>query len=91
MDNERFTKMTNAEIKDTTEYDLLFRQSKLLFPDVEEWLLEMATVAYFKNGCKDEYTKIDPEEVKKVKDSYSTETLVETPLVKIVEDENEIV
>jgi hypothetical protein len=80
MDGERFMSMSNTEIKETTEYDLLYRQSKLLFPEVEEWLIEMANIAYFKNGCKDEYTKIDPDEVKRVKESYSNETFIQTPL-----------
>ncbi len=35
------------------EKDLLFRQSKLLYPDVEDWILNMAIEAY-KNELKDE-------------------------------------
>ena len=35
------------------EKDLLLRQSKLLYPDVEDWILNMAIEAY-KNELKDE-------------------------------------
>ena len=79
MDGEKFMKMTTVEIKETPEYDLLLRQSRLLFPDVENWLLEVATAAYFKNGCKDDYTQIDPVEVQKIRDTYNTDLVVETP------------
>lgn len=35
------------------EKDLLFRQSKLLYPDVEDWILNMAIEAY-QNEVKNE-------------------------------------
>lgn len=39
--------------KEEFEKDLLLRQSKLLYPDVEDWILNMAIEAY-KNELKDE-------------------------------------
>lgn len=46
MENE----IINIDIADTkkeeVERDLLFRQSKLLYPDVEDWVLNLAIEAY---------------------------------------------
>ena len=39
--------------KEAIERDLLFRQSKLLYPDVEDWVLAMAIEAY-QNEIKQE-------------------------------------
>lgn len=39
--------------KEEIERDLLFRQSKLLYPDVEDWVLNMAIEAY-QNEIKQE-------------------------------------
>ena len=39
--------------KEEIERDLLFRQSKLLYPDVEDWVLNMAIEAY-QNELKQE-------------------------------------
>lgn len=37
---------TNVINQDIHDRDLLLRQSRLLYPDVEDWVLEMAIEAY---------------------------------------------
>jgi hypothetical protein len=44
---------TNTINQEEIERDLLFRQSKLLYPDVEDWVLNMAIEAY-QNELKQE-------------------------------------
>lgn len=57
MENEIINIDTTEDIADTKkeefERDLLFRQSKLLYPDVEDWVLNMAIEAY-QNEIKQE-------------------------------------
>lgn len=57
MENEIINIDTTEDIVDTKkeeiERDLLFRQSKLLYPDVEDWVLNMAIEAY-QNEIKQE-------------------------------------
>ena len=45
--------ITNQTI-DEVDRDLLFRQSRLLYPDVEEWILEMSIEAYINSLDKTE-------------------------------------
>ena len=73
---EDYKNMTDLEIKDSTEYDILYRQSRLLFPEVEPWLLDIAVLAYFKNGCKDVWPKPDEHIVKEMKTKYDNEPIV---------------
>ncbi len=73
---EDYMKMTDLEIKGTTEYDILHRQSKLLFPEVPEFVLDIAVLAYFKNGCKNTFDKQDEEAVKSLKKMYDDEPTV---------------
>lgn len=57
MENEIINIDMTEDIVDTKkeeiERDLLFRQSKLLYPDVEDWVLNMAIEAY-QNELKQE-------------------------------------
>jgi hypothetical protein len=59
MENEIINIDMTEDIVDTNtkqeeiERDLLFRQSKLLYPDVEDWILNMAIEAY-QNEIKQE-------------------------------------
>lgn len=57
MENEIINIDITEDIVDTKkeeiERDLLFRQSKLLYPDVEDWVLNMAIEAY-QNELKQE-------------------------------------
>lgn len=59
MENEIINIDMTEDIVDTNtkqeeiERDLLFRQSKLLYPDVEDWVLNMAIEAY-QNEIKQE-------------------------------------
>ena len=73
---EDFKKMTDVEIKETTEYDILYRQSKLLFPEVEPFILDIAVLAYFKNGCKDVWPKPDEIVIKEMKKVYDNEPIL---------------
>lgn len=45
--------VTNINLDDM-DFDLLLRQSKLLYPDVEEWILGLAVEAYINSLKKDE-------------------------------------
>lgn len=38
--------LKNVDLDEETNKDLLLRQSKLIYPDVEEWVLKMAVEAY---------------------------------------------
>lgn len=59
------------------ERELLLRQSKLLFPEVENWLLEIAVDAYLKNGG--EKVAINEEEASQVKSSFFQDLEYKTP------------
>lgn len=50
------------------EHDLLLRQAKVLFPDVEEWILDMAIKAHIKLG-NDDFDN-DPEKGMEIKSTY---------------------
>lgn len=51
------------------QYDLLFRQAKLLFPEAEEWTLKLAITAYIRQG-DGERPKISKEEIELYKSKY---------------------
>lgn len=38
--------LKNVDLDEETNKDLLLRQSKMIYPDVEEWVLKMAVEAY---------------------------------------------
>ena len=60
------------------EYDLLVRQSKLLFPEAEVWTIKMAVEAYVKSGGK--RADVSPEEIEAYKSRYDNSNMVyETP------------
>ena len=46
----------NVDIEEEIATDLLFRQSKVLYPEVEEWVLKLAIEAY-QNQLKQEEAK----------------------------------
>jgi len=46
----------NINIEEEISRDLLFRQSKVLYPEVEEWVLKLAMEAY-QNQLKQEMAK----------------------------------
>ena len=48
---------------DELDRDLLLRQSRLLYPDVEDWILNMSIDAYFKSLGKEEEEEEEPEAV----------------------------
>ena len=93
---EDYKKMTDQEIKDTIEYEILYRQSKLLFPEAESFILDIAVLAYFKNGCRDVWEKPDENLVKEIKAKYDSEPklyksveIVENPtIIEETEDSN---
>jgi hypothetical protein len=59
------------------ERELLLRQSQILFPEVETWLLEIAVDAHLKNGG--EKILVDEEQAKKVKDGFFQHLEYQTP------------
>ncbi len=40
--------LNNVDIDESLDKDILLRQSKLLYPEVEEWVLNIAIEAYLK-------------------------------------------
>jgi hypothetical protein len=48
--------LNNVDIEETLDKELLLRQSKLLYPEVEEWVLNIAIEAYL-NALKQEKEK----------------------------------
>lgn len=48
--------LNNVDIEETLDKELLLRQSKLLYPEVEEWILNIAIEAYL-NALKQEKEK----------------------------------
>lgn len=69
------------------QYDLLFRQAKLLYPDAEEWTLKLAITAYIRQG-DGERPKISPEEVEVYKSKYNVKTTEYTTEITDEEIEN---
>lgn len=49
------------------ERELLIRQTRLLFPEVEDWTIEMAVDAYIK--CEGQLPEISEDEAMKVKNN----------------------
>ena len=64
-------------IEDSVEYDLLLRKAKLLYPDVEEWVLKIAVKAYFNLGDKE--FENDPNIGNSIKSNYFQGTEYKTP------------
>ena len=54
--------ITNEPLDDI-DRDLLLRQSRLLYPDVEDWVLNMSIEAYIKSLGKEEEPEPEPEAV----------------------------
>jgi hypothetical protein len=52
--------LNNVDIEETLDKELLLRQSKLLYPEVEEWVLNIAIEAYL-NALKREKEKDSPD------------------------------
>jgi hypothetical protein len=86
---------TDLEIEGSIDYDILLRQSKLLFPEVDEWVLKMAVLAYFKNGKKEEFPTPNEEDVKEIKEMYETKEVynniefIKKGSEETIEEENE--
>ena len=49
----------NVNIEEEIATDLLFRQSKVLYPEVEEWVLKLAIEAY-QNQLKQDKEGVSP-------------------------------
>lgn len=52
--------LNNVDVDEEMNKDLLLRQSRLLYPDVEDWVLNMAIEAYV-NELKREKSEKMPE------------------------------
>ena len=49
----------NVNIEEEIETDLLFRQSKVLYPEVEEWVLKLAIEAHLNQLKQEEAKKME--------------------------------
>ena len=58
--------------EDEFEQEMLLRQAKLLFPDVEEWILKMAIKAHINLG--DGTFDNNPEKAEEIKSGYFQDT-----------------
>jgi len=54
------------------EEELLLRQAKVLYPDVEQWVLEMAIKAHLNIEALGEDYNPNPEDGERVKQTYFT-------------------
>ena len=55
----------NVDIDEEIATDLLFRQSKVLYPDVEEWVLKLAIEAY-QNQQREEAKNAEPPKMQEI-------------------------
>jgi len=55
----------NVDIDEEIATDLLFRQSKVLYPDVEEWVLKLAIEAY-QNQQREEAKNAEPTKMQEI-------------------------
>lgn len=62
MENEIINIDIEETKKEEVERDLLFRQSKLLYPEVEDWVLNIAIEAY-QNELKNQIKKEADEDI----------------------------
>jgi len=51
--------ITNEPLDDI-DRDLLLRQSRLLYPEIEDWILEMSVEAYIKSLHKEKEPEPEP-------------------------------
>jgi len=78
------------------EYDMLLRQARLLFPEVEDFVLKIGVGAYVRKVDKTKFG--DEEEIKKLKEDYQKYTfdpdeLAKKPLEKsnvYIDNNNEV-
>lgn len=69
------------------EYDFYIRQSKLMFPEAEEWTLKLGVEAFIRLGDK-ERKEISKEQIEEIKSKYDNENKVyETPSDLQLEEE----
>ena len=78
------------------EYDLLLRQARLLFPEVEDFVLKIGVGAYVRKVDKSKFG--DEDEIRKLKEEYQKytfdpEELAKKPLEKsntYIDNNNEV-
>jgi hypothetical protein len=56
----------NVNIEEEIATDLLFRQSKVLYPEVEEWVLKLAIEAYQNQLKQDKEKKQEPPKMQEI-------------------------
>jgi hypothetical protein len=56
----------NVNIDEEIATDLLFRQSKVLYPEVEEWVLKLAIEAYQNQLKQEEAKKQEPPKMEEI-------------------------
>ena len=84
-DNKKLSEMPPVDLDEdqVKEYDFLLRQSRLLFPEIDDFVLKIGVAAYVRKT--DKTTFADPEEIQKLKQEYTTykfeaEELAKKPL-----------
>ena len=62
------------------DFDLLLKQAKVLYPEVEEWVLKIAVEAYIRQGGNDR-PDVSGEAIEEIRKKYDRTTLLyETPV-----------
>ena len=62
------------------DFDLLVKQAKVLYPEVEEWVLKIAVEAYIRQGENDR-PDVSSEAIEEIRNKYDRTTLLyETPV-----------
>lgn len=56
----------NVNIEEEIATDLLFRQSKVLYPEVEEWVLKLAIEAYQNQLKQDKEKNAEPPKMQEI-------------------------
>lgn len=66
--------------EDKTNYDILFEQSKILFPHLagDDWLLRMGILAYMRKEKSGSQEPPTDEEINSIKQNYSQESVYYT-------------
>lgn len=74
--NEVYPEDFNEDEK--LEFDLLFEQSKMMFPKLasEEWLIRSGVLAYIRKKRLGDIEPVSDEEIAKIKNAYTNEQSV---------------
>lgn len=73
---------------DKLEFDVLLQQSKQLFPKLanDDWVIKQAIIAFMRKKKLGDDTPASQEEIAKIRNQYTQDTIFYTP--KVNEEEN---